>query len=163
MRESEPQRPVSAHGYSADRASRTAGANAVFAFDMRHELLQEEIAVPYRPICGVDVKTAPALGRYDQEITHLVLLAQIVQQCPSPAVEERPLVVAQPMQKVNHGIALRGLLACACVVSRWQVNAVVHDLLQNAAVQCGAINSALGGGSDRHNDKRQENDPMAKR
>ena len=69
-------------------------SNAIFAFNVRQKLLQEEIAVSYCPIRGVDVKAAPAFRRNNQKIAHLVLLAHIIQQRPSAAVEQRLLVVA---------------------------------------------------------------------
>src|SRR3954464_14281192 len=160
MRKGKAQRSVSAHGDSADGPSRASRSNAVFVFNMRHELLQEKIAVADRPAGGIDVKTSPAFRRDHQEITHLMLLAQIVEQRPAATVKQRPFVVAQAVQKVQRRIALRRLRR-TLVISRWQVDAVVDDLLQNAAVQGTAVDPALCGRYRGHEDGRGENGPVA--
>src|SRR5215471_3874976 len=98
MRKRKPQCAVPSHGNSGDRASNSPGDNPVFSFNVRHELLQEEIAVPHGSICRIDIEAAPSLWRGDQKVTHLLLFAQIVQQSPTAAVKKRLLVVAEPMK-----------------------------------------------------------------
>src|SRR3954463_12988204 len=161
MRKGKAQRSVSAHGNSADAPSRASRSNAVFVFNMRHEFLQEKITVADRPAGGIDVKTSPAFRSDHQEIAHLMLLAQIVEQRPAATVKQRPFVVAQAVQKVQHRIALRRLLRRTLVVSRWQVDAVVDDLLQNAAVQGTAVDPALCGRYRGHEDDSSQNGPVA--
>src|SRR5208282_2831712 len=143
MSKGQPQGSVAAHRNTADRASLTARPDAVLALDVRDELLQKEIAVAHRAVGRIDVKTAPALGRGDKKITHLVLIAQIVEQSPSATVKQRLFVVAQAVQKIQHGISSRRSLCRTRVVARRQINAIVDAPLQNLAVQRAAIDAAL--------------------
>src|SRR5438270_1727205 len=76
MREGEPQGSVATHGNPADCATGTAGANAIFAFDLRHEFLQKKIAVAHRAIGRIDVEAAAAFRSYDQKVSHLGLVAE---------------------------------------------------------------------------------------
>src|SRR5437764_11286253 len=145
MREGESQCAIPTHGNSADGAGRAAFANAVLAFNVRHEFLQKKIAVPESTVCGIDVKASPAFRCDDQKITHAMLLTQVIQQRPSSAVEQSPFVVAQAVQEIQNGIRL----LCG-VVSRGQVNAVMHDSLQNAALDRAAIDPALAEGTCGH-------------
>src|SRR5580658_3580745 len=117
MGESEAQRSVAAHGNSADGAACAAGSYPVLAFDVRQKLLQEKVAVAYRTVGRVDVETAPALRRDDEKVAHLVLFAEVVEQGPAAAVEERLLVVAQAVQEVQHRIALNRTLRRARIVA----------------------------------------------
>src|SRR5579863_6054117 len=117
MRETEPQSSITAHGNSADRSSRTSRANAVGVFDMRHKLLQEKIAVVYRAVSRVDIEAAPAFGRNDEKVAHPMLVAKIVEQSPSAAVEECLLAVSQTVQEIEHRIALRGISRRTCIVT----------------------------------------------
>src|SRR5580704_2063009 len=146
MSERQPQGSVTAHRNSADRASLTTRANSVLAVDVRHELLQKKIAVAHRTVGGVDVKTPPALRRGDEEIAHLMLIAQIVQKCPAAAVEQRLFVVAEAVKKIQDRITPRRILGCARVVARGQVNAIVNASLQDLTIQRAAIDATLRGG-----------------
>src|SRR5258708_15873077 len=95
MREGETQRPITTHRDSADRSSRTPGHNAISPFNLRHELLQKEIAVEHRAVGRIDIKTAPAFRRDDKKIAHLTLLTQVIQQSPAAAIKKGLLVIAQ--------------------------------------------------------------------
>src|ERR1039458_2824929 len=134
MRERETQGSVAAHGDPADGAAGAAGKNPVLAFDLRDEFLQEEVVIAHKAIGGVDVKAAAALRSDDQKVTHLVLVAQILEQGPAAAVEKRLFVVSQTAKKIEYRITLRGLLGGACIVARGQVDAKVDHLFQDVAV-----------------------------
>ena len=118
-------------------------ADAVFGFDQRDEFLQEKIAVAHRAVGRIDVESSPAFRCGDEEFSYLVLLPEIVEQSPSAAVEESLLVVAQAMQEVKHGIALRRTPGCAGIVAGRKVNAIVDLVFQNPAVQRVAVDAAL--------------------
>src|ERR1700719_443403 len=159
MREAKAQCAIASHGDSADRASRAAGANPVFTFDVGQELLQKKIVVAHGSVRRIDVKAAAAFGCGDEKIAHLVLLAQILEQRPAATVEEGLLVIAQTVQEIEHRIALwRILLRGGIVVCRY-VDAIMHDLLKDMAVQCTAVDAALSGRKGRHNQKEQEDKP----
>src|SRR6266516_4018894 len=79
------------------------------------------------------------------QIAHLVLLAQIIQQCPAAAVEQRLLVIAQAMQKIQNGVTLRWMLRPALIVTGGNKNAIANRALQDATVECAAVNPALCG------------------
>ena len=141
------QRAIASHGHSGDAAVAAARAHAILALDERHEFLEEEIAVAdFGFICvplgnRVDVKAAPALRGDDKEIANLVLLAQVLDQLPGAGVNEGLLVVAESMQKIEHGILFAGVEVVGC----GQQHAIVNGLAQNAALDVGTVNAALGG------------------
>ena len=145
MRERETQGPVAAHGNSADGAARAAGPDPVFAFNVRQEFLQKKVVVAYRALGGVDVEAAPALRRDDEKVAHLVLVAQIVEQRPSTAIEECLLVVAQAVQKIEHRITRWGMLRRARIVARGHVDAIADHLFEDVAVESAAVDAALRG------------------
>src|ERR1041385_2904201 len=145
MPEGVSQCAIPSHGNSADGARRAASANAVLAFNVRHEFLQKKIAGAESAVGGIDVKASPAFRCDDQKITHAMLLTQVIQQRPSSAVEQSSFVVAQAVQEIQNRIRL----LCG-VVSRGQVNAVMHCPLENAAVDRTAIDPTLGKGNYRH-------------
>src|SRR5215471_2589038 len=105
MRERKPQCTVTSHGNAGDRASSSPGDNPVFSFNVWHELLQEEIAIPHGTIRRIDVEAAPSVRCCDQKVSHLLLLSQIVQQSPTAAVKKRLLVVTEPMKEIENGIS----------------------------------------------------------
>src|ERR1700741_4777124 len=107
MREGEPQRAIPAHRDPADSAIGVAFADAILRFDKRNKLLQEKITVPYFAVGRVDVKSSTAFRSGDQEFSDLVLLAKVVEQRPSTAIEQRALVIPQAMQKIKHRVGPR--------------------------------------------------------
>ena len=116
-------------------------ANAIFAFDVRHEFLEKEIAVAELVAGRVDVETALALRRDHQKVCDLVLAPQVLDYAPSSGAEQRLLVLSQAMKEVEHRIApLRGILG---VIVRRQLHAVVNRLFENAAVDDVAVGAAL--------------------
>src|SRR6478672_685119 len=145
MRERESQCAIPAHRNSADGPRRAAFMDTVLAFNVRHKFLQKKIAVAEFAVGRIEVKASPAFRCDDQKITHAMLFAQIIEQCPSPAVKQSPFVVPQPVQEIQNWIRL----LCG-IVSRWQVNAVMHYPLQNSAVNRTAIDATLGEGNQGH-------------
>ncbi len=143
MAEGEAQRTVSAHGDSSDRSIAAAFADAVFLFDERDKLLQKKIAVANGAVGGVDVKTFSAFRSDDEKITELMLLAKVVEHCPSTAVEKRFLVIAQAVEKIEDRIVLWRALFCAGVVASRKVDAVMDWVLENSAVHGVAFDAAL--------------------
>src|SRR5580692_2138888 len=124
MREGEAQGAIAAHRDAANGASRTAGKNPILAFHLRNEFLQKEVAVRHGAIGRVDIERAAPLWSDDQEITHLALVAQIVEQRPAAAIEEGLLVVAEAVQKIEHRVAPCRMLRRTCIVAGWQVYAI---------------------------------------
>src|SRR5271156_331146 len=100
---SKPERAVSTHRDTADGSCRALPANRVMGLDIRNELANKEIAVAHAAIGRVDVETAPAFGRDDQEIGDLSLLAKIFDQFRSTALEQSLFVIAEPVQEIEHG------------------------------------------------------------
>src|SRR5215471_21071442 len=143
MSKCKSQCAVASHRNPADGAVGTSTAEVVFALDLRHELLQEEIAVAHGFIRGIDVEASPALGRHDQKVAHLALVTQIIQQSPAATVEQSLLVVAQSMQKIQNRITPRRVFLGPCVVARRNVNAISNRTLEDLAIKRAAINSAL--------------------
>src|SRR5271165_939281 len=144
----EPERAVASHRNSTDGTTRLSGLNAVLALDVRDELLQKKIVVANRAVGRVDVEAATAFRRDDQKVAHLVLAAKIVEQSPAPAVEQSLLVIAEAVQKIKHRIAPLVMLRPARVIACRQIDAVMNNLLQDAAFQSAAIDPALGRGRD---------------
>src|SRR5579864_599499 len=101
MGEGHTQGAIPAHGDPADCTSGTAGANAVSAFDVGHELLQKEIAVAYGAVRGINVETSSAFRGHDQKIPHLVLIAQIVEKRPASTFKQSLFVVSKTMQEIE--------------------------------------------------------------
>ncbi len=116
-------------------------ADAIFAFDVRHEFLQKEIAVAERIAGRVDVETALAFRRHHQKVADLMLAAQVFDYAPSAGAEQRLLVLAKTVEKVEHGIAPRRRFLG--VIVRRQLHTVVDRLLENAAVDDVAVGTAL--------------------
>ncbi len=142
----------------ADRPTIPAFADAVFRFDHRDEFLQKEIAVAHRAVGGIDVESSSAFRRDDKKFSHLVLPAKIVEQRPSATVEEGSLVVAEAVKKIQHGIFLCGVLACARLVAGRKVDAVVNRMFQNAAIQRVALDAALSVRRKRSSKSREQYD-----
>src|ERR1039458_1220801 len=149
MSKSETQRTITTHGDAADRSIISAFADPVFRFDQRDEFLQEEITVAHRAVGGIDVERLPAFRGNNEEFSHLVLPAKIFEERPSAAVKEGSFVVAEAVEKVQHGICLRRMLVRASIVAGGKVDAVVNRVLQNLAVQRVAVNAALSVGRKR--------------
>ncbi len=145
MGKSEAQGTVASHGNPADGSACAARTKAVFALDVGQEFLEKEVAVADGGVGGVDVEAAPSFGRDNQEVAHLVLVAQIVEQCPAARVEEGLLVVAKAVQKIQHWISLGRMGRRARVITGGQVDTVVDDLFENTAVQGAAVDAALSG------------------
>src|SRR5579864_6028230 len=121
MSERHAQGSVSAHGNPADSPPDTAGANAVPAFDVGHELLQQEIAVANGAVRRIDVEASSAFWSDDQEISHLVLAAQIVEKCPASTVKQSLFVIAKSMQEIEDRISACWFLGTCRVVAPRQV------------------------------------------
>ncbi len=143
MAEGEAERTITSHGDAADRSIPAPTADAVFAFNRRDKLLQKKVAIANGAICGVDVEGSAALGSDYEKIADLMFLAEVIEQRPSSAVKEGLLVVAQSVKKVKYRVALRRSPGRAGVVAGRQVNAVVHWIFKNSAIQCVAVDPAL--------------------
>src|SRR6202030_157153 len=89
----------------------------------------------------------------------LALFAKLVQRCPAATIEEGLLVIAQTVQKIEHRMVLGRILRRAGIVACRYVDAIMHDLLKDMAVQCTAVDAALSGRKGRHNQKEQEDKP----
>ena len=146
MREGEAQCAVSAHGDSADGASPRGRSNAILAFDVRHEFLQEKIAVADRTVGGIDVKAAPPSGATIRKSPILCWLRRSSSIVHPPLLNSVCSLSPRPCRKYSTGY--RGGFCCAGVVARGQVNAVVHRPLENAAVERAAIDAALAQAAD---------------
>src|SRR5208282_2400225 len=83
-------------------------------------------------------------------------LAEIVEQRPSAAVKERLLVVAESVKEIKHWIALRRVLRCARGIARGQVDAVVHRIFENSAIQRVAVDPALSMCWERNYQRHQQ-------
>lgn len=160
MAERKAKGTVATHRNAADRSILTTTTDPVSVFNRGNELLQKEIAVAHRSIRGIDIETASAFRSNDQKIADLMLLAKVIEQRPSATIEEGLLVVAEAVKKVKHGIALRRLLGCACVITGGQIDAVVNRMVENFAVQCVAIDPALRTGWKGTNRSRQQNNNL---
>src|SRR5207245_5088553 len=127
-------------GNAADGALFGTRAHAICALDVRNELAQKKVAVAHRSVSGVDIKTAAAFGRNNEKLPDCVLAAQIVEQGPASAMEQSLFVVAEAVQKIQHGIARRRLRVG---VTCGQVDTEMDDLLENLAVHGVAVDAAL--------------------
>src|SRR5579863_4087359 len=126
---------------------------------MREKFLQKKIAVAHRAVGGVDVEAASALRCGDQEITHFMLLTEIIEQAPAAATEQGLLVIAQSVQEIKHWITSRRMLGRAGVISGGQIDAIMNDLLEDVAVERAAVDAALSGGwtaRNQNGDQRQD-------
>ncbi len=157
--EGEAQRAVTAHGNPCDRMVGAALLDTIFRFDPRNKFLQKEIAITNGAIGRIDVKATFPFRRDDKEIAQLMLLAKIVEQRPTPAIEKCLLVVSQTVQKVKHGILLLRTPGCARIVACRKIDTVVNRIFQYLAVECVAIDPALSAQRQRERDRhdRQQN------
>ena len=116
-------------------------ADAIFALDVRHELLKKEITVAKLVAWRVDIETALAFRRHHQKVCDLVLAPQVLDYAPSPGAEQCLLVLSQAVEEVKHRVApLRGILG---VIVRRQLHTVMNRLIEDAAVDNVAVGAAL--------------------
>src|ERR1700677_1380100 len=88
-----------------------------------------------------------------------MLAAKLVEQRPSSTVEERLLIVAKAMQKIEHGILLWRMFFSTCVIAGGKINAIVHRMLENPAVHRIAVNASLGvGGKGKRKECKKSKD-----
>ena len=134
-----------------------ARADAIFAFDVRNELLKEKIAVAELIAGRVDIETALAFRRHHQKVCDLVLAPQVLDHAPSPGAEQCLLVLSQAVKEVKHRIApWRGTLG---VIVWRQLHAVVDRLFEDAAVDDAAVGAALRIRRQRKQDGQREQGP----
>ncbi len=143
MSKGEAKCAVSPHGNSSNRSCLALTTNAVGGFDVRNEFLQKEIVVANFTVRGVYVKAGLRVGCDDQKITDLVLLAEIFDQVPSTAFEQSLLVLAKPVQKIQHCVMLTRMVCGRGVVTGWKQHAVVNGFSEDATFQGIAIDAAL--------------------
>ena len=105
IREGKPERSVASHGNAGNGASLSPGQGPVLAFDVGHELAQKEVAVALRSVGRIDIEARAPFRSDDQEVTNLAMFPQVFDQRPASAARERLLVVAQPVQVVEHRVA----------------------------------------------------------
>src|SRR5579862_1686703 len=141
MGEGKTQSAITTHRDAADGTAGTPWPDAILPFDVWKKFLEEKIAVADGAIRRIDVETATGLGSNDQEIAQPVLLAKIIEQRPTAALEQGLLVIAQPVQKIKHWITLRKL-GCI-VVSRRKINTIADNALQDPAIERTAVDPAL--------------------
>src|ERR1700719_352466 len=129
MRERKPQCSVTAHREPRNASRSARRCNSVPAFDRRHEFAKKKILVPLLAVVRINVKTRPRHGRHDQKFAQLMLLPQIFDQIPAARMQKHLLVIAEPVKKIEHRIALRLL----DVVTRRKQNAVRNGTRENLA------------------------------
>src|ERR1700691_2034081 len=115
-------------------------------FDVGNELANKEIAVAHAAVGGVDVEAALPFGRDDQEVGDLILPAEIFSNAPSSTLKQGLFIVAEPMQKIEHGIMPWRTAGSGGGVAGWQHHAVADDLSEDTALQCVAIDAVLSVG-----------------
>src|SRR3974377_1449781 len=103
MQECKPESAVSAHGYAADGPASASSRHPIFLFYVGDEFLQKEVVVAKRAVRRVDGEAPPAIRRHDEKVAQFVLMAQVVDQGPGAAVEQRLFVVTQAVQEVENG------------------------------------------------------------
>src|SRR6202040_1151158 len=103
--------------------------NPVPAFHRRHEFAKKKILVPLLAVVRINVKTRSRRGRHYQKFAQLMLLPQIFDQIPAPRMQKHLLVIAEPVKKIEHRIALRLL----DVVTRRKQNAVRNGTREKLA------------------------------
>jgi hypothetical protein len=112
--------------------------------NVRYELADKKVAIAYPAISRVDVEAALSLGHNDQEIGDRPLLAQIVDQIPSPAFKESLFVISESMQKIEHRITTGRTAGDRNIVVMRQHYAAMYRLTEHTAFECIAIDPALG-------------------
>src|SRR5581483_1509535 len=113
MGEGEPQCSIAAHGDSRNRSAGAAGCDAVLALNVRHEFLDEKVAVRDLAVRGIDIKAALSFRCNDEEIPDLAFFAEIIGQRPAAAFKQTLFVVPKPVQKIENRIA--------AALARWHV------------------------------------------
>ena len=111
--------------------------------DVRDELANEEIAVRYKTVGGVDVEATFPFGRDHQKIGELPFLTEVLDQVPSTAFEYSLFVIAKSVQKVKHWITTRRMTGSCGVIAGRQHDAIVDGFTEDAALQRVAIDAAL--------------------
>src|SRR5207248_121589 len=114
--------------------------DSVMGFDEWQKFADEEVVVAIMPIGRIDEEGAATFGRGHDEVTGFVLARQLFNQAPPAAAHKRLLVLAEPVQEIEHGIFLGFLL-----ITRGEHHTIAHRAVQHMALDAGAINAALGG------------------
>src|SRR5436305_2776021 len=140
MREGQPQCAITSHRKAGHAAEFASTNDSVMGFDEWQKFADEEVVVAIMPIGRIDEKGAATFGRNHDEVTGFVLARQIFNHAPSAAAHKRLLVLAEPVQEIEHGIFLGFLL-----ITRGEHHTIAHRSVQHMAFDAGAINAALGG------------------
>src|SRR5437868_6742963 len=116
MSKCKAQRAVAAHRNSRNTSKIALPADLIFSLDERQELVQEKIAVTLLAIGRIDIKSASAFRRCDQEFAYLVLSAQFFDLVPRAALKQALFVVTQSMLEIKHWIASGRVSGCGGVI-----------------------------------------------
>jgi hypothetical protein len=103
MAEGEMERAEAAHGDAVDGAVGAAGRDAIAFFDEGKKFLDQEILVAVFAVFCVDVEARAAIGRSDQKIFELVIVAEIGDNVPQAGVDEELFVVAEAVEEIEDG------------------------------------------------------------
>src|SRR5205807_248649 len=113
VKKSHAERAIASHGDATNSAPFTARSNPVAILDPRHEFLQEEIVVAEAPVMRVHEETS-ITGRADNdEIAKLVAVPKLLDKIEASGTYEHLLIVTQPMEVIEHGIAAVGVFSVA--------------------------------------------------
>ncbi len=134
------------------------GANAIVAFDVWNELTNDEIFVAHLAVARIDVESAVAIGRRDQELANCLLVTQILYQIHDAGLNQGLLVVADTMQKIKDWVD-GGFIR---VVVRGKDHAVPNRVPENLARNRTAFCAAGARCGQRHRRQNPEADNQGK-
>src|SRR5436305_9724113 len=104
MLESKTQGPVATHRDAGNASSRGSTFRPILLLHLRHKFLGEEVFIAQFAICRIEIKSMSAARSQDYKIADLPARAQMLHYVPTAKVKERLLVIAQPVQVIQHGI-----------------------------------------------------------
>ena len=153
MAKCEMERAVAAHGSSGDGAVGAAGSRAETFFDAWKKFLHEEIFVASFSVVRIDVERRAGSGCCNQKFANLVSFPKIFDKVPSAGVDEHLFVIAEAMEEIEDGEALR----LVCVVTWRKQNAIRNGMSENFAGQGIAFDAASGSEGRRRAQEKEKN------
>jgi hypothetical protein len=115
---------VTAHGCPADAPLASDSHGAISAVDFGHQLLNEEVLVPFVAVLRVYVK-GPSPSRQDHnEIREFALVGETFPDLFASPIDPTVLVFKEAMEEVKGWITLVG----RCFVARGENNAKAHGV-----------------------------------
>jgi len=109
VKKSHAKRTIASHGDSANAARLAARGNPVAILDPRHEFLPEEIVIAEARVMRVHEEAGITSRTDNDEIAQFVAIPKLLDQIEGSGTHEHLLVIAKPVEIIEHGITTIGV------------------------------------------------------